>query len=172
MCVPTMGRRPNVLLSRIRMFSGGAYSSSLGRYCRKGGREGGREGWTEVGKVSVGEAAKKLLTLPYTYHVKGDDWLREVGIIGGILDVLAPDNGPPTLYLHEGGVDREELEPLHVPDTPTQYLHACLLQDRADSTGDNVVGVRGGGGGRGEGELTTLVLEGGKRGAKWQGVNG
>ncbi len=73
--------------------------------------------------------------------------------------MLAPYNVPPTLYLHIGGDDREVLELLHVPDTPAQYLQACLLQDRADPTRDNVVGVRGGGHGWDEGELTNLVLD-------------
>ena len=59
MCVPTMGCRPKLLLSRIRRFRGGAYSSSLGRYCRGRVREGeagnGGEGGRERGGEREGE---------------------------------------------------------------------------------------------------------------------
>lgn len=34
MWVPTRGKRPKFLLSKIRMLRGGAYSSSLGKHCR------------------------------------------------------------------------------------------------------------------------------------------
>ncbi len=56
------------------------------------------------------------------YQIKAQDRFREIRVSGGIPDVLAPYNGPPTLYLHIGGDDREVLELLHVPDTPAQYL--------------------------------------------------
>lgn len=93
-----------------------------------------------------------------SYHIKGDDGLWEVGIVRGVLDVLAPHHRPPALNLHQGRGDSEQLEPLHVPHSPAQHLDSGLLQDWADPAGDDVVGVRGRGRGWGEGKLTTLVL--------------
>ncbi len=57
--------------------------------------------------------------------------------------MLALSHYSPTLYLHEGGGDGEELEPLHVPDTPAQYFDSLLLNHRTYLTGDNVVGFMG-----------------------------
>ncbi len=99
-----------------------------------------------------------------TYHVKGEDGIGEVGVIGSILDVLARCSGAPTLNLHTGGGDGEQLKPLHVPDAPAQHLDARQLKHGADPAGHDVVGVGRRGCGRGERKLATLVLEGGAMG--------
>ncbi len=99
-----------------------------------------------------------------TYHVKGEDGIGEVGVIGSILDVLARCRGAPTLDLHTGGGDGEQLKPLHVPDAPAQHLDAGQLEDGTDPTGHDVMGVGRRGCGRRERKLATLVLEGGAMG--------
>ena len=57
-----------------------------------------------------------------TDHVEGKDRVGEVGVILRVLDGLGFHRDPSTFELHQGGVDLEQPEPLHVPHSPTQNL--------------------------------------------------
>ena len=101
--VPTMGRRPKLLLSRMRMFKGGAYSSSLGRYCMGGeGEMGGEEerrgdgetgGEGERGGEGKGEERGKGENTKCTFLCSGHEFEGFIVTLR-ILHTYAAKHGP------------------------------------------------------------------------------